>query len=320
MATNLPPLKDMEQLSPLVTRILGGNPGKFTLQGTNTYLIGTGPTRILIDTAQGLPHWRTSLSTLLTPPAPSPPITISTVLLTHHHTDHTFGVPDLLSLCPKAKVYKYPFPPSAPLPSSDHYPIPGFPETDILPIADGQVFATEGARLRAIYTPGHTTDHTCFLLEEEGALFTGDNVLGHGTAVFEDLGAYMASLEVMKGVPGFEGVAYPGHGEVVREGRGRVREYISHRRGREEEVLGVLAGGGLVGGMGGKGGGEGGRGSVSAGEIVKVVYKEVPVTLHEAAERGVLQVLGKLEREGKVRKGQGREWTVVERDGRKESL
>lgn len=157
-------------------------------------------------------------------------------------------------------------------------------------------------------------------------------MLGHGTAVFEDLGLYMRSLEVMRGVQGWGGRAYPGHGDVVGDGVGRVEMYIEHRKGREGEVLGVLggrAGGGSGRADGGSGRVDGGSGvgresgedgeGMTAAEVVKVVYKDVPVSLHEAAERGVLQVLGKLKGEGRVRRERGR-WMVVERERGKESL
>lgn len=98
---------------------------------------------------------------------------------------------DLLSLCPKVAVYKHD------------------PSSGQNPIYDGQIFETEGAKLRAFHCPGHTTDHMAFVLEEENAMFTGDNVLGHGTAVFEDLAVYLDSLSRMQ--EQFHGRAYPGH-------------------------------------------------------------------------------------------------------------
>ncbi|MCJ1384212.1 hypothetical protein MMC17_007328 [Xylographa soralifera] len=298
MATTLPSLPDIKQLSPLVTRILGGNPSKFTLQGTNTYLIGRGPSRLLIDTGQGLPHWNNTLSTFLA----SQNLTISTVLLTHHHADHTLGVPSLLALFPTAHIHKHPAPPA---PSTHAHPsLPSAIASTIRPIAGNQVFATEGATLRALHTPGHTPDHVCFLLAEEGALFTGDNVLGHGTAVFEDLGLYLASLERMRAEEGWVGRAYPGHGEVVEEGRARVVEYVAHRRMREEEVLVALRGEG-------EGGAAEGR---TPREVVRVVYRDVPVGLHDAAEGGVVQVLGKLEGEGRVARGGGGRWKLVRKE------
>src|SRR5262245_54612 len=105
-------------------------------------------------------------------------IDIAYILLTHWHGDHTGGVPDLIAHDPSLadRVYK-------------HMPDPGQ-----RPIAEGQVFAVPGARVRAVHTPGHAADHMCFLLEEENALFTGDNVLGHGYSVEEDLGEYVRSL------------------------------------------------------------------------------------------------------------------------------
>ncbi|SLM37124.1 Beta-lactamase-like [Lasallia pustulata] len=202
MATQLVPLEDVQRLSPLVIRILGGNPGKFTLQGTNTYLIGTGPHRILIDTGEGLPTWTTLLSHLLT----SERATVTLALLTHWHPDHTLGVPSLRALCPSAQIFKTPSP---------HDPSPGYHA-----ITPNQTFTTEGATLRALPTPGHTADHTALILEQESAIFTGDAVLGHGTAVFEDLPAYMASLERMRRE--FAGRAYPAHGAVVEDGRARI--------------------------------------------------------------------------------------------------
>ena len=98
---------------------------------------------------------------------------------------------DLLSLCPKVVVYK-------------HEPAIGQRQ-----ISDGQLFETEGARLRAFYCPGHTSDHMAFVLEEENAMFTGDNVLGNGTAVFEHLAVYLDSLSRMQ--EQFHGRAYPAH-------------------------------------------------------------------------------------------------------------
>ena len=127
-------------------------------------------------------------------------------------------------------------------------------------------------------------------------MFTGDNVLGHGTAVFEDLATYLSSLHSMKSQ--FSGRAYPGHGPVIEDGPARIEEYIRHRAQREEEVLGVLR-------ME-----DGGK---TAMEVVKVVYRDVPENLHEPAEKGVVQVLKKLEREGRVASEGDERWRVAGR-------
>lgn len=143
-------------------------------------------------------------------------ISISHILLTHWHGDHTGGVADILVHDPSTKVYKH---------SS---------ASNQNPIENGQIFRTQGATLRAVLTPGHTTDHTCFLLEEEDALFTGDNVLGHGYSVAEDLGAYTASLRLMGGL-GCR-VGYPGHGAMIRDLPRKIANYIAQRDIREKQV------------------------------------------------------------------------------------
>lgn len=136
-----------------------------------------------------------------------------------------------------------------------------------------------------------------FILEEENAMFTGDNVLGHGTAVFEDLATYLQSLEQMR--QQFSGRAYPGHGDVIEDGKAKIDEYIAHRRQREKEVLNVLA--------------EAGAEGKTPMEIVKIVYRGYPENLFEAAAKGVLQILQKLRGEGKVRcKEDGERWLLVD--------
>lgn len=189
--------------------------------------------------------------------------------MTHWHHDHVSGLPDLLAAYPNAMIFK------------------NQPEETQSDIKNGQIFATDGATLKAFHCPGHTTDHMALILEEEDAMFTGDNVLGHGTAVFEDLTQYMNSLERMQHQ--FSGRAYPGHGAVIDDGKSKIQEYIKHRKEREGQVLSVL-------GQERAGGGE----SWASMEIVKVIYAQVPESLHGPAESGVLKLLEKLEGEGKV--------------------
>jgi glyoxylase-like metal-dependent hydrolase (beta-lactamase superfamily II) len=93
---------------------------------------------------------------------------------------------------------------------------------------------TQGASLRAMHTPGHATDHCCFLLEEEAALFTGDNVLGVGSAVITELDSYMTSLQRM--VDCQPRRLYPGHGPEVEDGPAKLREYQAHRLARIQQV------------------------------------------------------------------------------------
>ncbi|KAK5700073.1 hypothetical protein LTR97_006208 [Elasticomyces elasticus] len=259
MVEHLPHLPDIERLSPRVVRILGGNPSKFTLQGTNTYLIGQGSDRILLDTGEGNRIWPETLKKALA----DEKVSISQVILTHWHPDHVGGVKDVRSLFP-------------------------------------DIFKTDGATLRAFHSPGHAVDHMALVLDEENAMFTGDNVLGHGTAVFEDLATYIDSLERMQHQ--FTGRGYPAHGAVLDDGRAKIREYISHRTKREEEILAVL-----------KQHPEGGEGSWTSMGVVKVVYKAYPENLHGPAEGGVVQVLKKLEGEGRAERVGDSGWRTTQR-------
>lgn len=191
------------------------------------------------------------------------------MLITHKHHDHVGGVSDLLKRCPDAHVYK------------------AQPDGQQYDIADGQVFTVKGATLKAMHTPGHTTDHVVFLLEDEDAMFAGDNILGQGTSVFEDLDTYLRSLERMQ--TAFHGRIYPGHGPVVEHGRARIEEYIAHRKMREEQVIHVL----------------------QTGEperitnMVQIIYKDYPQSLHGPAQHGVLQILEKLRKAGQVEEQEG---------------
>jgi ribonuclease/clavin/mitogillin len=279
--TALEPIPAVSRLSPRCVRILGGNPGKFTLQGTNTYLLGTGRSRILVDTAEGRPAWLAELRASLA----AEKAVVATALLTHRHRDHVCGVRDLLRACPDAAVYKFP-----PTELEDGDAAAALEPTVVRPLRDGDRFAVEGATLTARHMPGHTKDHVVFALDEEDAMFTGDAVLGQGTAKFEDLGTYLASLKSMRGL--FKGRAYPGHGPVIENGPARIDAYIEHRRQREAQVVQTLESR--------REEGEGRFVAWTAMEITKVVYKDTPANLLEAACEGVVQILEKLLAEGGV--------------------
>jgi glyoxylase-like metal-dependent hydrolase (beta-lactamase superfamily II) len=285
MAVQLAQLPEVERLSPACIRILGGNPGKFSLQGTNTYLLGTGPLRLLVDTGEGKPSWISAIKRTLAEEKAS----ITQALITHWHHDHTSGIKDLLEFSPNTKIHK------------------NQPDDGWLDIKDGQKFQVEGATLTAVHTPGHTVDHMVLLLEEEDAMFTGDNVLGHGTGVFEDLATYLDSLERMKTL--FKGRAYPGHGPVIPEGPAKITEYIRHRRQREDQVIQTLRSNRSDVA---KATGERGSNAWSPMELVRVIYQDVPETLHQAAAGGVVQILRKLEREGRV-SNNGERWRLNSR-------
>ncbi|KAJ5816542.1 hypothetical protein N7447_008775 [Penicillium robsamsonii] len=296
----LPTLLDVEELSPRVIRILGRTQAdlfeQFTLQGTNTFIVGTGPKRLLIDTGQGIPDWADLISRTLSASG----ISLSHVLLTHWHGDHTGGVPDLIRMYPDlaSSIYKH------------------TPSTTQQPIADGQIFHVEGATVRAVYTPGHTDDHMCFILEEESAMFTGDNILGHGTSAVEHLRTWMETLRKMQAQDCRQG--YPAHGIVIADLRAKIAGELAQKLRRERQVLKALVQTKRDERGTGQGQGQGrGKGSVTVQQLVAAIYGEgVEAGLRELAlEPFMDEVLRKLAEDGivafEVRKGV-KKWFALE--------
>ncbi len=201
---------------------------------------------------------------------------ISHVLLTHWHGDHTGGAPDLVAYNPSlsSRIYK------------------NRPDNGQKNILDGQIFRVEGATIRAVHTPGHAADHMCFLMEEENALFTGDNVLGHGYSVVEDLGQYMESMTLMANLhcP----LGYPAHGAVIENLPDKMREYIKHREFRVQQVFSILEECRTAAGQGR------GPGGLTLHEIVTAMYGDVPDDIEKALAPFLNQVLWKLAEDRKV--------------------
>ena len=269
LGTQLP---DVDVWSPRVAVALGQNPSLFTGPGTNTYLVGTGRERILLDTGQGIPAYLPVLAQALARTG----CRIQEVVLTHGHFDHIGGAAAVIERYGALRVSKRP-----------HAKFDSLFTGEIAPIGDGDVVRTEGATLRAIHTPGHAEDHLCFALEEEQAIFSGDNVLGVGTTVIPaeggDLLDYMHSLERL--LAERPTAIYPAHGPMIRDGRAKLREYIDHRNQREQEIVAALS-----------------AGLSAIPDIVARVYAAYPVALHLPARSSVCSHLLKLEREGRVRR------------------
>src|SRR5207253_6668018 len=206
----------------------GLNPGMMTGPGTNTYLVGRRDP-ILIDTGAGVPDYVPLLERYLAERGFTQP---SRVLLTHRHRDHLGGVGSLRARFKGLRVSKMRHK-DADLPE---------PIDDLRP---GETVHGEGVTLVPVYTPGHASDHLCFYLVEEKALFTGDVVLAGSTPVIPagdgDLLDYMSSLTRLQGLDVRR--IYPAHGPVIEDGPGRIQEYIDHRLMRERQILGALGDG-----------------------------------------------------------------------------
>jgi endoribonuclease LACTB2 len=277
-------LPDYARLSPRVATVLGHNPGPFTGPGTNTYIVGTGRRPILLDTGIGVPKWAELLPQGLRELSHTDQF--DRVVITHAHQDHIGGMKDVTRLFGRLEVLKKPWPVAGP---DDAAGVP------VTAIDHDEVVATEGATLRGVFTPGHAPDHLCYYLVEEKAVFTGDVVLGAGTTIIPDgtgdLGQYMDSLRRLLALD--VETIYPAHGPVIRDAKGKIREYIAHRELRERQVMAALK-----------------EGPLEVPAIVKRIYTDVPQFLHAAAAQSVRSHLKKLQREGRVAED-GAIWAVA---------
>jgi glyoxylase-like metal-dependent hydrolase (beta-lactamase superfamily II) len=280
-------LPDVARWSDRVFVALGQNPNVFTGPGTNTYLVGTGPRRILIDTGSGKSEYLPVLERAI---EESGCQEIQELVLTHGHPDHIGGARDIIERLGPLRVSKMAWP-----------EVDANYDIELNLIGHGDVIRSEGATLRAVHTPGHAVDHLCFVLEEEGSLFSGDNVLGVGTTVIPansgSLSDYMQSLRRMLELA--PTTIYPAHGPLVSDGEAKIREYIAHREKRDVQILAAMD-----------------SGASRVPNIVKIVYAAYPESLHAAAGQSVCSHLQKLEAEGRVaREGDGdalrAEWTLA---------
>src|SRR5436305_856058 len=213
----------VEHVHPQVRRLLASNPSPFTYTGTQTYLIGAGEVA-LIDPGPDLAE---HVEAILAATAGE---RIAAILCTHTHRDHS------PASRPLAAATGAPIIGCAPLALEDDGPRADAAfDFDYRPdrvLADGETLTGEGWRLRAVATPGHTSNHLCFALEGTGLLFTGDHVMGWSTTVVSppdgDMAAYMKSLDMLLGRE--DEVYHPAHGPPVSKPKAHVRALIAHRR------------------------------------------------------------------------------------------
>lgn len=263
-----------KRLDRLVTRVIAPNPGVMTGPGTNTYLIGD---RELAVVDPG-PALDAHVAAVLAAGAGR----IRWIFCTHTHRDHS-PASAALKAATGATVVGAPAPAEA---RQDE----GF-RPDVVP-ADGAACAIGGATLRALHTPGHASNHYCYLLEETRMLFSGDHVMQGSTVIVNppdgDMGAYVISLRRLLAQD--VAVIAPGHGYLIGTPHAEIRRLIEHRRLREETVLRALER----------------SGAATVEELLPVVYADVPVDRHRAAARSLLAHLLKLAADGRVREADGR--------------
>jgi glyoxylase-like metal-dependent hydrolase (beta-lactamase superfamily II) len=199
-----------------IVRVLAPNPGVFELEGTNTWIVGPDPAIVIDPGPEHEGHFREVQRTAGR---------IGEILLTHDHPDHAPGALRLREMT------------GAPIRAAR--PVEGME-----PLRDGEVVRSGLASLLVVATPGHSADHVAFFGSQDGALFTGDAVLGRGTSVIDppegDLVAYLRSLHRMRVLA--PRTIYPGHGPVVLRAMAKLEEYVEHRAMRERQVLEALGG------------------------------------------------------------------------------
>ena len=243
MAVQIPFRRDLQfdygaaaELTPLIRRVIARNPSAFTFHGTGTYIVGRGKVAI-IDPG---PEIEEHIDALL---AAVRGETVSHILITHTHSDHSPAT-RAVQKATGATVYGF-GPHPAPPPgvqaqeSGDH---------DFRPdvtVADGDVIAGSGWTMEALYTPGHISNHLCFGLREEAALFSGDHVMGWSTSVISppdgNMRDYFASLRKL--LPRADQLYYPTHGAPIPEPQDFVRTFIAHREDREQQILACIRNG-----------------------------------------------------------------------------
>lgn len=265
-------------LSPMVRRIVCANPSVMTGPGTNTYLVGIDEIAVIDPGPDDQVH--------LDAIAGCGGDRIRWILLTHTHEDHEPGTVGLQERT-GAEVLSY------------AKRLPGGLRVDRT-MQDGDVVEATEYRLQALHTPGHASDHLCFLLQEERTLFTGDHIMEGSSVVIAppdgDMSAYLESLERLKRIrPPLRAIA-PGHGQVIEAPYKVIDDYIAHRLEREQQVVEALEA----------------AGKAAIGELVETIYADVPADLHPIAAYSVWAHLRRLSADGKVRgKGFEGEWTLV---------
>jgi glyoxylase-like metal-dependent hydrolase (beta-lactamase superfamily II) len=256
--------------------VIANNPGPFTFTGTGTYIIGSGEVAV-IDPGPDLPEHLAALQQALGGER------VLAILVTHTHLDHSPLAGPLARLT-GAPVHGLPAPrtPEASI-RLDEGQDRGF-APDVL-VADGELIEGPGWTLEAIATPGHASNHVCYALHQENALFSGDHVMGWSTTVVSppdgDMGQYYASLDKVA-ARGFQRL-WPTHGPPVEAPAPFLAAYRAHRLEREAQILAEL-----------------GKGPRRIADMVPVIYAAVDPVLHAAAAHSVLAHLIHLVGQGRV--------------------
>lgn len=253
------------EVSPLIRRVLARNPNPFTFHGTGTYIVGRGKVAV-IDPGPLITEHVDALANVLRDE------TVTHILITHTHSDHS---PAAAPLKVVTGARTYGFGPHGAGKKIDGIAVEEGGDMNFRPdvAIRGDVIAGDGWTMDCVYTPGHTSNHVCFGLREERALFSGDHVMGWSTTVIVppdgDMAQYFASLQTLHARD--DQLFYPTHGNPIREPSKFVGALIAHRHCREQQIEACLL-----------------RGFARIPDMVEVIYSEIDPRLHPAAAMSVL--------------------------------
>jgi glyoxylase-like metal-dependent hydrolase (beta-lactamase superfamily II) len=268
-----------KRLDQHVTRLVAPNPGMMTGPGTNTYLVGDNELAV-IDPGPAIDE---HVQAVLAAGAGR----IRWVLCTHTHLDHSPAAAAIKAATGAVVIGR----PAPALPGQDQ----GFAPDRVM--GHGDRFLFGGLSLRALHTPGHASNHLCYLLENTRMLFTGDHVMQGSTVVINppdgDMRAYLESLERLLAEDVL--ILAPGHGYLIGEPHREVRRLLRHRLAREHKVVTALAR----------------LGTADADALVRDVYDDVSARLHGVALRSLNAHLEKLAAEGRAQSAAG-QWSLVQ--------
>jgi glyoxylase-like metal-dependent hydrolase (beta-lactamase superfamily II) len=269
----------LETVAPGLRRIVCRNPGPMTFKGTNLYVIGEGQVAV-VDPG---PKTEDQLDLLFEALGGE---TITHILITHCHSDHT-GAAAALRKRTGAVVCGMPRPPGDPASKKKGRSKPGFvtPVKFDIALSHGSRIGGAGWEAEAVHTPGHAPDHLCFALAGQNILLSGDHVMGWNTSVIAPpeghMGSYMSALEKL--LKRKEAIYFPGHGGPVLEPQRFIKALIFHRRWRESEIMECLR-----------------DGLATIGEIVPRIYKGIEPSLLSAAGMAVFAQLEYLAEKGAI--------------------
>lgn len=267
----------LDEIAPGVRRLVAHNPGYMTGPGTNTYLLGRARHVVIDPGPLGDAHVQQILA--------QTNVRIDAVLVTHTHRDHSPAAAVIAQATGAQLLGR--------APPDDGRQDLSFEPTRTL--QDNDQVSVEGLTLRAVHTPGHASNHLCYVLEGTGLIFTGDHLMQGSTVVIAPpdghMGQYLRSLQRLQREP-VTRIA-PGHGLTIEDAQGEVIRIISHRLQREAKVASCLA--------------DAGRATVDA--LVGRVYDDVDPRLHPVAKSSLLAHLVKLEEGGRVQQD-GEAWTL----------